>query len=219
VSGDRRRLLVLGGIAVVLLLAALVLPRALGGGGDSATTDATAASPTTTAGPGPDGVPFEGAPDSSASVVPDANDEATADPAASEVFSSKNPFTPLVDVTEDSGEADTTGATGATEDQGSTTTGDTTDTTQGLADEPSDVPSDGGGGRTSSSITLVDVYPGADGSPVASVEVDDELHTVAAGEAFAGRYTVVSLSDQSGSGTFRDSTGEFTLLEGEAQLK
>jgi len=230
VSGDRRRLIALGGIAAVLLLAALVLPRVLAGGGGTDTTDATAASSPTTAGPGPDAVPFEGAgPEGPApGAAPGARG---LDPTASEVFSTKNPFTPLVDVTEDTA-AEEGGTSGDTEDQGGTTddtpddaTGTTSTTTPPLPDEPSDVPPDdagsgAGGSRTSSSITLVDVYPGADGSPVASVEVGDQLHTVAAGEAFAsGRYTVVSLSDTAGSGTFRDETGEFTLLEGEAQLK
>lgn len=228
-SSDRRRLLVLAGVAAVVLLAALVLPRVLFGGGADEGSDETASSPSTTVGPGPDGVPFDGgtAPSSGAGGTDSADDGVTGDPSASELFTTRNPFTPLVETeTGDDGadESGTGDTSGTTQDEsasgGEDDSTDGTDDASPLPDEPSDVPADdGGGGATSSSFSLVDVYPGADGSPVANVEVDDELYTVAEGESFGGRYQVVSLSSESGVGTFRDEQGEFTLTEGEAQLK
>jgi hypothetical protein len=173
-------------------LAALVLPRLLAGGGDG---DDLGAPPETAAPASTTTTTAEGVPDIGS--LP-------------ESFSTKNPFTPL---------ADTTPAAAATEEVPAAT-----DTATGT--EPTDVPADTTGGtgatepdRESARFSLIEVYPGADGGPVASVQVDGSSYTVGEGETFAG-YTVVSLSRESGSGTFTSPEGgTFTAQTGESQLK
>jgi hypothetical protein len=183
---NRNRLLVFAGVGIVVLLAALVLPRVLFGGSDGGDLGA----PPETAAPG-----------SSTTTTTEAAPELGSLP---ESFSTKNPFTELVD---------TTPAAPATEVPGATDTPATTvppDTTGGSTTEPD---------RESARFALVEVYAGADGAPVASVQVDGTSYTVTEGETFAG-YTVVSLSIDSGSGTFRDPEGAtFTARTGESQLK
>jgi hypothetical protein len=185
---NRNRLIAVVGVGLVVLLAALVLPKVLfgGGGGDDLgpppETAAPGSSTTTTV----------------AEAVPDLG-------ALPESFSTKNPFTPLVDTTPAPAVAEVPGAT-------DTGTGDEVpaDTTGGADTEPD---------RASARFSLVEVYAGADGAPVASVQVDGSSYTVGEGDTFAG-YTVVSLARESGSGTFTSPDGEtFTAQTGESQLK
>jgi hypothetical protein len=199
----RQRLLVLGAICAVVVIAALVLPRILsGGGGEAEGGDVTAAPPTT--------VPDDDAAGGAAAV-----DELPAVPEAT--FSTKNPFTPLVD----------TGAAAAQE-VGDTASGSTTD----LGDETSDVPPDSASAttddtddpavepdRAAARLSIVEIYAGPDGAPVATVEVDGAMVTVTEGEAFGGGYVVVSLSEASGTGVFSRDGERFTVREGEARLK
>jgi hypothetical protein len=189
---NRNRLVAVVGGGLVLLLAALVLPKVLfgGGGGDDLGAPPEAAAPGSTTTTVAEAVPDLG-------VLP-------------ESFSTKNPFTPLVD---------TTPAAAATDEVPGAT-----DTT-GTGTEPTDVPADTTGGTTtepdreSARFSLVEVYAGADGAPVASVQVDGSSYTVGEGDTFAG-YSVVSLSRESGSGTFTDPQGDtFTARTGESQLK
>jgi hypothetical protein len=186
---NRNRLIAMVGGGLVVLLAALVLPKVLFGGGD----DDLGAPPETAA------------PGSTTTTVAEAAPELGALP---ESFSTKNPFTPLID---------TTPAPAATEEVPTTGTGAGTgatevpaDTTGGTATEPD---------RESARFSLVEVYAGADGAAVASVQVDGSSYTVGEGDTFAG-YTVVSLSREGGSGTFTDPQGgTFTAQTGESQLK
>ena len=134
-----------------------------------------------------------------------------------ESFSTKNPFTPLVD----------TGAPAAQE-VGDTASGATTD----LGEETSDVPPDSASPttddtddpavepeRAAARLSIVEIYAGPDGAPVATVEVDGAMVTVTEGEAFGGGYVVVSLSEASGTGVFSRDGERFTVREGEARLK
>jgi hypothetical protein len=186
---NRNRLIAVVGGGLVVLLAALVLPKVLfGGGGDDL------------------GAPPEAAaPGSTTTTVAEAPAELGSLP---ESFSTKNPFTPLVDATpapaavEEVPTTDTGTGAGATDVPADTTGGDVT--------EPD---------RESARFSLVEVYAGADGAAVASVQVDGSSYTVGEGDTFAG-YTVVSLSRESGSGTFTDPQGStFTAQTGESQLK
>ncbi len=199
-GAGRQRLLVLGGICAVVVIAALVLPRIFfGGGSDAEGGDVTATPPTTT----PD--------DPGAALV----DELPAVPEAT--FSTKNPFTPLVD----------TGAAAAQE-VGDTANGSTTD----LGDETSDLPPDSASAttddtddpavepdRAAARLSIVEIYAGPDGAAVATVEVDGAMVTVTEGETFGGGYVVVSLSEASGTGVFSRDGEQFTVREGEARLK
>jgi hypothetical protein len=202
-DAGRRRLLVMVSIGVAVLLAALVLPRVLlGGGGDG---DEEAAAPTTTVEPG------------AAEDVGEAVDELEALPSAS--FSTKNPFTPLVAIGATTAPTDTGSTTDELADTGAVpsdltgTTGGTTGTTG----------TTGTGGvepdRAAVRLSIVDIYAGADGAPVATVEVDGSLFTVREGEAFGNGYQVVSLSLSSRTGVFSREGQQFTVREGEAQLK
>ena len=182
----RTPFLVIGGVLLVVLLAALVLPRVLsGGGGDDL-------------GPPPEAA----APGSTTTTTTEVAPELASLP---ESFSTKNPFTPLIDTTQ-AAVAEVPGAT----DTGAVPTDVPADTTGAAATEPD---------RESARFSLVEVYSGADGAPVATVQVDGTSYTVAEGETFAG-YTVVSLSLDDSSGTFTDPEGgTFTARTGESQLK
>jgi hypothetical protein len=188
---NRNRLIAAVGVGLVVLLAALVLPKVLFGGGDGDDLG----EPPETAAPGSTTTTV-------AEAVPDVG-------ALPESFSTKNPFTALVDTTPAAATDEVPGAT---------------DTT-GPGTQPTDVPADPTGAgatepdRESARFSLVEVYAGADGAPMASVQVDGSSYTVSEGETFAG-YTVVSLSRESGSGTFTDPQGgTFTARTGESQLK
>lgn len=203
-GGGRQRLLVLGAICAVVVIAALVLPRMLfGGGGEAEEGDVVTSPPST--------VPDDGA----GIAVP--VDELPAVPEAT--FSTKNPFTPLVD----------TGATAA-EAVGASPSGATTD----LGGETSDVPPDSASAttedddeeepavepdRAATRLSIVEIYAGPDGAAVATVEVDGAIVTVTEGATFGDGYTVVSLSEASGTGVFSRDGEEFTVREGEARLK
>jgi hypothetical protein len=74
---------------------------------------------------------------------------------------------------------------------------------------------------SSGGFSLIDVYAGPDGAPVATVEVDGQMYTVSEGDTFAGGYRVVSLSIQDKSGVFTSPSdgGEFAPSAGESVLK
>jgi hypothetical protein len=204
---NRNRLVLFGALGVLLLLVAVVLPRVLsgGGGGDEL-------------GPPPDASASSGSTTTTAAPV----DELAA-AAAPEAFSTKNPFTPLVD----SAPAATTTDPGAVTD-GTGATGEATDVpadTTGTGTGGTGTGGTGTGGtepdRAEASFSLVDVYAGPDGAAVATVEVDGSMYTVAEGETFAGGYTVVSLSIENKTGVFTSPTGggTFSPSTGESVLK
>lgn len=69
-------------------------------------------------------------------------------------------------------------------------------------------------GRT---VTLIDVYVGADGEPVAVVQVDSTLYEVRRGDSFANNFQVVSIDPPCVTLLYGDDA--FTLCEGERTLK
>jgi hypothetical protein len=201
-------LLGIGGGLVVLVLAASLF---LGGGGDGDGDDT--ALPTTPPATGPvnDDEADDGADDGD--TVDGALDETF------EVFSTKNPFEPLIVVgTGGTGTGGTgTGGTPTTAGPGGTVPPDGSGTT------PTTTAGDGasGGGatepRSRERVTLVDLFDGDDGERTATVRVNDTVHTVTAGDQFADRYQVVSLGEECGDFLFGDSP--FELCVGEETLK
>jgi hypothetical protein len=195
-ASNRNRIVLFGAIGVLVLLAAVVLPRTLfgGGGGDDL-------------GAPPDASATSGATTTTTTAPPDA----LASGVLPEAFSTKNPFTPLVD----SAPAATATDTAITDGAGTGVAGDLPASTSGAgagSTEPD---------RASASFSLIDVYAGADGAPVATVEVDGAMYTVAEGETFAGGYAVVSLSIENKSGVFTSPSdgGTFSPSAGESVLK
>jgi hypothetical protein len=136
-----------------------------------------------------------------------------------EVFATRDPFEPPVNVTpttEPPVTTPTTSPTGSTtpttSPTGSTTpttspTGSTTPTTQ----TPSFTPG------TGESVAVLDVFNDASGVPQARVRVGSTVYTVGVGDTFATSYKVVSLNEPCGQFLFGDNP--FSLCEGEETIK
>lgn len=139
-----------------------------------------------------------------------------------EVFSTKNPFTPLAgDQTGGGGTGGTTppssgggtggGSTGGgTSGGGSTggggTGGGTTDTTPSV--EP----------QRAQRVALLDVFS-ENGEVMANVRVSSTVYKVGVGDTFAGRYKVLSLDGATECGRFLFGDDAFRLCKGEQALK
>jgi hypothetical protein len=202
-DAGRRRLLLFVAIGAAVLLAGLVLPRVLLGGGGGGEDEEVSAPPTTTA----PGAAAEGS-----EAFDDGGNEGDALPVAT--FSTKNPFTPLVDISATTGAATDTGTTtDQTGETGDVPPGDTGATAPGTATGSSEP------ARAAAGVSIVDIYTGPDGAPVATVEVDGTMSTVREGDAFGDGYQVISLSQASRSGVFSRDGQQFTVREGEALLK
>ena len=208
-----KRLLVLLGVAAGLLLVAVVLPKVLFSGDDGADVDLTApASPVTTA-----------APDVAAEPGP-----AEPAPETFEVFSTKNPFMPLV-ATEPTVPTDPTGDGDPADDgEPSVPLPPADEPDDGgepvTDDEPERVPTGASGGgatspRPAQRVAVLEVFGGADGSPRTSVRVNDTVYEVAEGERFATSYQVVELAVGEGCGQFLFGDDRFRVCEGEELLK
>jgi len=200
-AGRQQRVIVIAGAGVVVLLVffLLILPNLFGSGGSGG--GGTASQPplarprvttTTVAGKSPGAPPAE----------------------SFEVFSTKNPFTPLVNP---AGGAATTATTVAGGGTGGATTGGAGTTATTAA---------GGGGasggaatapRRSQQVALLNVYT-KNGQTVADVRVNDTVYTaLAPGQTFATNFQVVSLQGKCGTFLFGDE--RFQLCEGEEVLK
>ena len=223
-ASNRRALLFLAGGGGLLLLLFLVT-RVLGGGGGGEDLSAPITAPNR-----PGGTPSV-TPDTT--IVPGAPPEETF-----EVFSTKNPFTPLAPT----GGGTTTGTQPPTTGGGGTTTGTqppitggggTTATTQppttggGGTTTGTQPPITGGGTtagtapatepRASQRVALLDIYE-EDGRRVANVRVNDTVYEgVGPGDEFAGSFRVVSLDDRCG--TFLYGDDRFRVCQGEEVLK
>jgi hypothetical protein len=195
-GANRNRLVLFGAVGVVILLAALFLPKMLFGGGGA---DDLGAPPDVSG--------------SSGSTTTTAPDELATVPSP-EAFSTKNPFAPLVDTTPAAATTGTGTTDGAVTDGTAGVPADTTGTTAPATGTGSTEPASG-------RFSLLDVYAGPDGAPVATVEVDGQMYTVAVGDTFAGGYTVVSLSIENKSGVFTSPSdgSNFTPSAGESVLK
>jgi hypothetical protein len=192
-SSNRRVtiILIVGGVFIALLAAV----NLMGGGGDSGGDDDPSAMPppVTTA----DGV-TGGAAGTTATTAPAAP---TLPNSEFDVFATRNPFEPAVQVTD-------------TVDDGGTVpdaTGEPTtpsDTTPPATSSP-----DPSAGTT---VALIDVFDEG-GVTMARVQVGSTVYTVAAGQTFATSYKVVSVSGTCGQFLYGDSP--FSLCEGEQVIK
>ena len=119
-----------------------------------------------------------------------------------DVFATRNPFEPAIEVTDTSTVPDPT-----VPDPGTVPTPDTTppDTTP-VSPEPS----------AGTTVAVIDVYDEA-GATLAVVQVGSTQYTVAPGQVFATSYKVVSLSGTCGQFMYGDSP--FSLCEGEQVIK
>ena len=218
---SNRRALILLGVAAVVAVLVLVLPKLLFAG-DEPVDDLTA-------------------PPAVIGITPgdEVTDGIVAEPARTfEVFSTKNPFTPLIDTTPVAAVAAAppgtvaagvapavsadgtpvgTSGTAVVVPDGSTPAGATTSPPEAAGATPS------GGAAvepvSSQRVSLLEVFVDGGGKTVASVRVNDTVHEVAEGATFATRYTAVTLSVADGCGQFLDGDGSFRLCEGEELLK
>lgn len=216
-----RRALTLGAIVLAVLLLLFVASRLLLGGGEEEEPEEQAARPrpsattSTTSGLGPDGV----------------------GPAESfEVFSTKNPFTPLINPPSGAGTTPSGGATAGGGTAGGTTqttirggSGGTTQTTirggagSGSGGTTTTRPGGASGGqanepRRQQRVALLDVLR-RDGRLVAQVRVNDTVYTVGEGDVFADNYRVLSIDETNECGRFIFGDEQFRLCRGEETLK
>jgi hypothetical protein len=207
-AGNKRVFLLLG-VAAAMIAIALLLPKVLFASDDAALDDFDDV-PVTAPADGVGAEPAEG--------------EVEAEPVRTfEVFSTKNPFTPLIDLSP----AATTAlapvagtGTVAPATSGSTTTGSTTGSTTGGIVAPATTGSAAATEPgTSQRVALLEVFVDDASVTVASVRVNDTVHEVAQGATFAGRYQAVTLSVADGCGQFLYGDSSFRLCEGEELLK
>jgi hypothetical protein len=198
-AGERRRLMVLGGI-LGLLLAVFAAKTFLVSDTNTTTrsTATSASKPFRTPKKRHAVSPRKGA--AAAATPTTAAPVNQAPPDTFQVYATKNPFEPVIQV-----EAPTTAPSG-----GSATTappaGATTTTI------PSNQPPAG------QSVVLIDIYHDSNGVEKAHVQVGSTVYVVAEGQTFAnGAYRVVSLDDPCGQFLYGDSP--FRLCVGEQTIK
>lgn len=205
-----RRLKVLGGVTALAAMAVVAVGAVVVGGSGEPNDVAAPVPAAATAEPDE---PFEAAEpdDAGTDVVPVA--EGDEPPRTTEIFSSKNPFVPLVD---------TTPAAPASADPAATPT-DTTDPATGVTvstlvpEAPAERITEP---RVAQRIEVLDVFTDEAGRTVANVKVNDTLHErVAEGDTFATSYKVVSLSLGDKCGSFLYGDDAFKLCVGEQLLK
>lgn len=207
-AGGNRRALIFaaigGGVLVVLLLGHALLS---GGGGNSSA-------------PPPPPAPPSGVTRTTTTTV-----AGGVAPETFEVFTTKNPFTPLLPTLGGSSTGTSTGGTSGTGGSlgsgsggtsgggggGSSALGGSGSSSGGASGSAANAP------RPSQRVALLDVYR-AGGGTVADVRVNDTVYRrLAPGQTFAGSYQVVSLSGSCGSFLFGDE--RFRLCKGEEVLK
>lgn len=190
-SNNRRLTIVLavGGVAIALFAAYSLFS----GGGGGGTAIAPTSTQTATSGHG-------GAQSTPSTTAPGAP---TLPNGQFDVFATRNPFEPAIQVTDTSG---TTPTGGGVTPPSTTSTGGTVTPTTPASPEPS-------GGTT---VAVIDVFDQA-GTTVAVVQVGSTQYTVAPGQTFATSYKVVSLSGTCGQFLFGDSP--FSLCKGEQVIK
>lgn len=224
-QSNRRAMIMLAVGGGALLLFILITKVLGGGGGDDLSAPITVP-------------PGSGTPRTTVTtgVAPGAPGEAPA-PETFEVFSTKNPFTPLVGTPGGGGTGGggttvttspggggtivTTPPTGTGTGTGTTTGGTGTGTTGGGGTTATTAPPTTGGSatepRTSQRIALLDVYDQG-GKRVANVRVNNTVYeAVAPGQQFATSFQLVSLDGNCGTFLFGDD--RFRLCQGEEVLK
>lgn len=204
-----QRLKVLAGIGVGLLLVAFVLPKLLFGGGDGG-DEATLTAP-----PVP---PTGAAPAAPAPAGPDAVEPA---PETFEVFSTKNPFMPLVAMAPAVAESPSSGGSTVV-DEGPVPVPGSFEADPEVQPEPTPTGASGGSAtapRPAQRVAVLEVFDGEDGGPRTSVRVNDTVYEVGEGERFATSYQVVELVVDEGCGQFLFGDDRFRVCEGEELLK
>lgn len=196
VAASNKRAFIMLGVAAAIAVIALVLPKLLFAGGDEAVDEF-------------DALPAGGAPGEPGVAGADEVEEVLAEPPRTfEVFSTKNPFTPLIDTTPIAAVAPAP--------------------VDGSSVAPVDVapaPSNGSPASTATEpssgqrVALLEVFVDTEGVTVASVRVNDTVYEVAEGAAFATSYQVVTLSVADGCGQLLYGDDRFRLCEGEELLK
>lgn len=216
-----RRALTLGAIALGVLLFLFVASRLLLGGSEEEPDEQTA-TPTTS------GIP---ATTTTAPVLNGGTAESF------EVFSTKNPFTPLINPPSGGG---TTGgsSSGGGSTGGGTSGGGFTTTTLGGGSSGGGTSGGGssggrnttttrGGGASGGSaneprrqqrVALLDVLR-RDGRLVVQVRVGDTVYTAGEGDVFADNYRVLSIDETNECGRFIFGDEQFRLCRGEETLK
>lgn len=194
--GNNRRMtiiLVVGGVLVAMLAAYNLLG---GGGGDEDPGTALPPPITTVDGhggaqTGPAGTPSTTAP--GAPALPNAEFD---------VFATRNPFEPAIQVVDETTPTDT---------------GDTGSTGAGSTPPPTTPPATGSPEPSAgTTVALLDVFDQG-GVTMAQIQVGSTQYTVAAGQTFAVSYKVVSLSGTCGQFLYGDSP--FSLCENEQITK
>jgi len=213
-----RRALTLGAIVLGVLLFLFVASRLLLGGGEDQPDD--------TAAPAVPGV-------TTSTTLAPVLDGGTAE--SFEVFSTKNPFTPLINPPSGGGTSGGSSSGGGTSG-GGTSGGGSGFTTTTLGGGSSGGGSSGGGNTTSTTrsggasggsaneprrqqrVALLDVLR-RDGRLVAQVRVGDTVYTAGEGDVFADNYRVLSIDETNECGRFIFGDEQFRLCRGEETLK
>lgn len=222
-----RRALTLGAVVLAVLLLLFVASRLLLGGGEEVPEESAA--------------PVQPA-ESTTTTIGSELDGAGPPTETFEVFSTKNPFTPLINPPSGGGAASggatgggTTGGGARTTVGGGTagggSTGATTQTTlrggsgsgSGPGGTTTTQPGGSSGGqanepRRQQRVALVDVLR-RNGRLVAQVRVNDTVYTAAEGEVFAENYRVLSIDEANECGRFIFGDEQFRLCRGEETLK
>jgi hypothetical protein len=191
--------LVIGGIGVLLIVGFLAFKVLGGGGGDSSSSE-TAASTAATAAPG---APAASTTTTTAPAEPSTPNQSF------DVFTTKNPFQPLVT---DTASTDTSGGSAVEPPP------DTVDPSTGGIVPPPTIPAEQAP-SASTAVALLEIFD-ENGVVFARVQVGtDPVYTVQAGETFAVSYRVVSLDLAAQTGQFQYGDTPFELGVGQQTLK
>lgn len=183
--------IVIAGIGVLVIVAFLAM-KVLGGGGGGDSTETTAA-------PAASGAP-------TASTTTTTTPEEPSTPNQSfDVFTTKNPFQPLV--------TDSANVGGSTTGQ----TSPPVDNSGGGVVPPPIIPEEQAP-AAGTPVSVLEVS-NATGATVARVQVGSTVFTVVVGETFATSYRVVSLDPATGCGQFQYGDTPFELCVGQQTLK
>jgi hypothetical protein len=195
-AGNNSRVKKIGVVGLIVLLLVFVGPKLLGGGG--------------------------GAPSEDDSFTPPSSVPTTAAPHGDDVetlgsYGTKNPFTPLMDLT--SSESEQAPAASAPVGPGpdpglvALPGGDASFLDPGgeaaTPTTPTTLPP-----RPTHRLSLLEVYRTQSGITAARVRVDDDVMETAVGQDFGGNYRTISLDRDSGCGVFLFGDERLTLCEG-----
>ena len=214
---NRRAVILLGvGLGVLLLYLAFHL---LSGGGGSPPPFSSPSVTSTTA-------PLAGGPPGSAAPA-----TTSANAGGTPVYTSKDPFAPLVNLNAGSGGSSSGSGTGSGSSSGTGSGSSGTGTTGGGSSSTTTTTTSGGGassagaapgGSTSPTagqrFEVLDIFASGQ-TTEASVQVDGTEYQVSAQETFAGSYFVVDLSTSTQCGDFTHGGAPFHACKGQKVLK